>query len=178
MDSIVYNKLNSMDISNYIEHQASNLAVNSASLTTLMSVTGKGMLEEALLSLSSTPTTTTQPEIKITVDGNVILDLAQAIGSPGATSLFGIYPTQDLFYGSSTYNIAGTENVLGSLIGFSAVNLQTVTFPNSAQVVKPASQVAAIVGIEQPIYFNESLLIQVQGVATSGTIKACAKARY
>lgn len=182
---------------NYTEHQAVNTAVNATSLTTLMSVTGKGMLEEAIILAASTVITTTALEIVITADGNVILDMAQSAIGTSYSFGFGIVPTADIhsntIVSSGVYlheSISGLENLLGGAYFISISNqgvaagtlstlsnVATTNFPSATQQSFPLGRVA-IIPIEQPIYFNRSLLVQIKGVASSGTIAALVKARY
>jgi hypothetical protein len=159
------------DPSQYTEHQAVNTSLSSTTLTTLISVTGQGMLEAALI--TATTTTTTAPEIVITVDGTVILDLVQPTGAEGSSAM-GIVFSPNLKYSSSSSDyISGMENLFGGSITVS--NLQVVAFPNASQVTLGSTGYSGIVAIDQPIYFKQSLLIQVKGV--SG-LKAYAKVRY
>jgi hypothetical protein len=187
------------DPSQYSEHQAVNPAVNSTSLTTLMSKTGKGMLEEALMATGLAPlttgyyqpgttatTTTIAPELVITIDGTVVFDIVDNFVGASAAAVRALIMSDDFkpaMY-SSSYAIGGVitglENLLGGYILATSTSVNGLTaeaFPNSAQVSQPRASNTVIV-TEQPIYFNQSLLVQVKGVASAGNITAFAKARY
>jgi hypothetical protein len=193
MDTILYNEIKAFEkqISNsttfdpwqYTEHQAVNLAVNEPQLTTLMNVTGKGMLEEAIFYCTETSENVfeTPPRLVITVDGVIIFDVTT---SSNDCSL-GIYPTSSATYSQPNYAgviLAGTEHIIGvpiQLFNFSFFNAYPakLSFPNSSPV---SISTSGVIGIEQPIYFKNSLLIQISGVSnyTSGKLCAFAKARY
>ena len=163
------------DPSRYTEHQAVNLAVDSTSLETLMSVTGKGMLEEALL-LNPAASSTNAPELKITKDGIVIIDLVHNL-STNLAAVLGIYQSSTLSYDYSDDRIiSGWENLLAKILTLkTGVGYETTVFPSPVQTITSHN---TIIGIEHPIYFNSSLLIQVKGATNSGAIQAVAKARY
>lgn len=164
--------LGGFDPSLYAEHQASNTAVNSASLVTLMSVTGKGMLEEALIVGSGT--STTNMEIVITIDGIIVLDLTATVNS-GYNYGLGVVPSTNIIYMTANFlTLVGVETLFGAMQLISTNTISQVTFPNSSQVTCAGD--FSLVGLEQPIYFNQSLLIQIKGAGA--TIKAGAKARY
>jgi hypothetical protein len=55
--------------------------------------------------------------------------------------------------------------------------MPTLTFPYATQQALAKNSVA-LEALDYPTYFNSSLLVQVKGVASSGTIQAFAKARY
>lgn len=167
------------DPSQFSEHQVINTAVNSSSFINFLSVTGKGFLEEALLRMVGVTSSTTMPEIKITIDGNVVLDISGKTGGGTDQGTLGVYPSSDMTYdsGSSGVVIAGAENCVGSAFKLQGT-YTNLTFPNSALVSKSSNVTDAIIGIEQPIYFNNSLLVQIKSVATSTSVVAIAKARY
>jgi hypothetical protein len=158
----------------YTEHRVSNTSVNSTELTTLMSVAGKGYLEETILNCySTTDTTTTVRELKITIDGTVIYDVVDA--SVGSTNYpRGVINTGSIAYGTSSSLIFSFGDMLSGVP--SAPNLSPISFPYSGQQSKDRS-LSYIAIISQPMYFSASLLIQVKGVS-SGLLQAAAKARY
>jgi hypothetical protein len=84
-------------------------------------------------------------------------------------------------YNSSTgalEQLAGFESLAGGLITVSGgVQMPTLTFPYATQQALAKNSVA-LEALDYPTYFNSSLLVQVKGVASSGTIQAFAKARY
>lgn len=172
------------DPSLYTEHQAVNLNVNSSSLTTLMSATGKGMLEEVLIVPINTALTSS-PEIKIVVDGITILDLV-------GNHILGIMPSNDFIVtagqsGSYEYvftSIKGLENTIGYvIINWEDSNIlqpfsrKTFSYPSTEQQ-NISDEFASVISLDQPIYFNYSFTIQCKGVTTNGCIRAVAKARY
>lgn len=191
MDILTYNKI--FDPTIYTEHQAANSCVNSASLITLMSVSGKGMLEEALIYNSSIETgvnTYARANMVITIDGNVILNTMAGISATTSEdgmytyyqALMGVYPTESVITVGTTAStrLLGVDNLLygasinfGSLLGATGT---TLLFPSATQ---QSGYGNATVGLEQPIYFKSSLLIQVSGVSyNTYSIQALAKARY
>ena len=174
MDMINYQAIHDMNPWNYTEHQAVNLAVNSSTLTTLMSVTGKGMLEEAIVFAPNYGGTNI--EIVISVDGTVILDILQP--SIGNVFMLGLYQSADEGVQSGGAPcIFGNENLIGTLPYVPMGYVSKVTFPSSFQQ-SLSSTLSAIVGLNQPIYFKSSLLVQVKGINTVPNIVAFAKARY
>ena len=53
-----------------------------------------------------------------------------------------------------------------------------VPFPSSSQFSAPTVNKNYIVTLDQPLYFNKSLLIQVKGTVSAGSLQAFAKIRY
>jgi hypothetical protein len=189
--------ISGFDPSRYKEHQVVNSAVNSTSLTTLMSYTGNGLLEGVIIGcgfgwvsnshtispVSTGITTTTPIELCITIDGIVVLDILESSAGSSDTSEISVVLSKDIIeYNYTTgalEQVAGFESLAGGLITVSTGVLPapTFTFPNAAQQ-SLAKNSAALESLDYPIYFNQSLLVQVKGAASSGAIQAYAKARY
>src|SRR5574343_245021 len=82
---------NAIDITKMTEHQAIINSVSSTSLTTLLSVSGKGCLEEAVLFAGgSTVTLSSAIEIIITIDGVVVLDITNTYPTNTVNSIWGL----------------------------------------------------------------------------------------
>jgi len=167
-----------IDISTLSEHQIANTAVDLTSLTTLASVTGKGILEQALLFLESSTVLTTVPEIVITVDGEVVYDVGMATGTLTTSNKFdGIYTIGSVVTNGSANFIFGAD-YMGVLSNYGVSNASAgLAYPISTQQIL-ALNIQMPIGLENPIYFNQSLLVEVKGKCSSGSIKAGVKVRY
>jgi hypothetical protein len=160
-----------------------------------MSVSGKGFLEQAMLTMYESGTGnaafTTEPEIIVTIDGNVVLDLvfngqaAQGMYyAYGLTSMASAVPIQQT--ASQAYPVV---NVLGCYVSSAhavdATNsIFNLTFPSSAQQTAAGTSIVSSIYatptffLDNPIYFQQSLLIQVKGVSSNYSMYGNAKARY
>lgn len=194
MDAVNYQAIQQNSPWNYSEHRAVNSAVSATTLTTLMSVTGKGMLDEALVIVGSandttnrtitttSVTSTTEPELVVTVDGTVIMDIAFTVGT--FYGIMGLYPASDMstFAGTAVITaLHGVESMLNYPLALGVAGIHTTfTFPGSTKITIPMSGGTIDVPLAGPIYFNKSLLIQIKGVpcVNGCPIVALAKARY
>jgi hypothetical protein len=184
------------DPSQYTEHQAYLTGISSSSWVTLMSVSGKGFLEQALLNMYQPNTTSvswsTEPELLITVDGTVVLDLVfngQAAVEQGYA--WGVASTSSFVPTVGTSSVYPVGYIPGTYYGSNArafdANSQyaNLTFPSSAQQSAAGQSInsvycAPVFFLDNPIYFQQSLLIQIKGVPAASTYNICgnAKARY
>lgn len=184
------NSGNQIDVTKLTEHQAVLKTINSATWINLVNVTGKGCLSSAIMNiLHSTSSCTTAFEMTITIDGNVVFDVCSGTGAYGSAygNMFGIYPTANLktYNTSPSYFIAG----LGLIYNSSAIGSNDAcggsqfdsgqTYPFSSLItITRGTGNNILIPLDNPIYFNQSLLIQVRGVEPASACNAMAKVRY
>jgi len=193
LQNVLIYTANSFDPTKWTEHEAVITGVNSSTLTTLMSVTGKGMLESTLLvgnptifnnygiSASTLASVSTMPEIVVTIDGSVVLDLTCATATSVYSPILGIVKTSSIkpCYNNSNSAISmisGFEHIFGGLLYTVSPLFPIISFPSPTQQIMGSG--TSIVVLDEPLYFKSSLLIQVKSVANAGAVKAVAKARY
>ncbi|WPC41214.1 hypothetical protein [Clostridium sp. JS66] len=174
-----------VDITALQEHQIGISSINSSSPITLLNVDGKGALEEVIIvsNIGSYTSSITNFGIKITADGIDILNLlTENISSNNDIEV--TYGIIDLKNASASTNYVS----ICSGYGGHAYDMmeQGLVFPSSLEqsaTIRSSSDIcaSAVAIINEPIYFKQSLTIQISGALSQpngNSIKAWVKARY
>jgi len=158
----------------YTEYQVFHSLATESSLTTIVSIAGKGFLETALIYVANASSSVIT-ELKITVDGIVIFHVTDTAAlTLSRLSYRGIIKSSNVhsFYDGSTVktlfaDTLNCENVTAALTP------QTCIFP-SASIQSTSASYDYVIPLNNSYPFKQSLLVEAKGMS----LRAIVKARY
>jgi hypothetical protein len=167
----------------YAEHQFTKTDFSFSSLTSIVSVSGKGILEEAAIVYENVYLAL-EGELKILIDGSTVFDtiLSSYSGNNIRSSCAALVKTMDVCYGYACYYLTNFADRFG-FFEISGSPTTIKSFPSSTQSnVSTSNNGFCIVQIPSGIPFSSSLDIKVKGgrkgTEDAGTVGLTAKVRY
>lgn len=130
-------------------------------LTQILSVTGSGFLKSAFIANASAPSSAYYSQIKITIDGNIVLNLNNTTNELGNSYAQGI--TDNINYSGSNALLPLVEgNIVGINIASSTNRVGSIPIIFPSTIEKPLDAAGALLIIPELVRFEDSLVVEVK----------------